>query len=174
MASARLIATSITLSLSCMFCYFNSRKKRSSKKFPGCVEGARAVLLVSELPHSEGHFSPCLCFSGSFAMLGYKGQAKPSWIKVLNHASYQKAASLQHYVPLNLKEYQCPANAVESLKFAFSQTCLEHMPAKAGAPGVSTAGEHQPGRAQHHHHQNLLFLRDCTKPMVFTCAFYNQ
>lgn len=67
-------------------------------------------------------------------MLGCKGQAKSSWIKVLNHASYQKAVSLQHHVPLKLKEYQCPANAVESLKFAFSQTCLEHIPAKAGAP----------------------------------------
>lgn len=24
-------------------------------------------------------------------MLGYKGQAKPSWIKVFNHASHQKS-----------------------------------------------------------------------------------
>uniref|UniRef100_A0A663E590 hyaluronoglucosaminidase n=1 Tax=Aquila chrysaetos chrysaetos TaxID=223781 RepID=A0A663E590_AQUCH len=70
----------------------------------------RAVLLVSQPTHPEDH-SLCVCFSGSFAMLGYKGQAKPSWIKVLNHAGYQKAASLQHYVPLKLKEYQCPANA---------------------------------------------------------------
>uniref|UniRef100_A0A8B9V8Y0 G8 domain-containing protein n=1 Tax=Anas zonorhyncha TaxID=75864 RepID=A0A8B9V8Y0_9AVES len=52
----------------------------------------------------------CVCFTGSFAMLGYKGQAKPSWIKVLNRAGNQKAASLQHYVPLKLKEYQCSAN----------------------------------------------------------------
>ncbi|NWR69133.1 TMEM2 hyaluronidase, partial [Centropus unirufus] len=64
---------------------------------------------------------------GSFAMLGYKGQAKPSWIKVLNHAGYQKAASLQHYIPLKLKEYQCPANAEESLKFTFSQNSSEHI-----------------------------------------------
>ncbi|XP_064525014.1 inactive cell surface hyaluronidase CEMIP2-like isoform X3 [Pseudopipra pipra] len=71
---------------------------------------------------------------GSFAMLGYKGQAKPSWIKVLNHAGYQKAASLQHYVPLKLKEYQCPDNADKSLRFAFSQICSEHIPAKAVAP----------------------------------------
>ncbi|KAM4661444.1 cell surface hyaluronidase CEMIP2-like [Amazona ochrocephala] len=70
---------------------------------------------------------------GSFAMLGYKGQAKPSWIKVLNHAGYQKAASLQHYVPLKLKEYQCPANADELLKFAFSQTHLEHISTEAVA-----------------------------------------
>ncbi|XP_030352905.1 cell surface hyaluronidase-like isoform X2 [Strigops habroptila] len=70
---------------------------------------------------------------GSFAMLGYKGQAKPSWIKVLNHAGYRKAASLQHYVPLKLKEYQCPANADESLKFAFSQTRLEHISTEAAA-----------------------------------------
>ncbi|NXI48273.1 TMEM2 hyaluronidase, partial [Galbula dea] len=71
---------------------------------------------------------------GTFAMLGYKGQAKPSWIKVLNHAGYQKAASLQHYVPLKLKEYQCPTNADESLKFAFSQNRLEHISAEAVAP----------------------------------------
>ncbi|KAM6301555.1 cell surface hyaluronidase CEMIP2-like [Podargus strigoides] len=72
---------------------------------------------------------------GSFAMLGYKGQAKPSWIKVLNHARYQKAASLQHYVPLKLKEYQCPANADESLKFDFSQNHSEHISAEPAAPG---------------------------------------
>ncbi|NWZ50095.1 TMEM2 hyaluronidase, partial [Haliaeetus albicilla] len=72
---------------------------------------------------------------GSFAMLGYKGQAKPSWIKVLNHAGYQKAASLQHYVPLKLKEYQCPANANVSLKFSFSQNhSSEHISAEAAAP----------------------------------------
>ncbi|XP_009947873.1 PREDICTED: transmembrane protein 2-like [Leptosomus discolor] len=71
---------------------------------------------------------------GSFAMLGYKGQAKPSWIKVVNHAGYQKAASLQHYVPLKLKEYQCPAKAEESLKFAFSQNHSEHISAEAVAP----------------------------------------
>ncbi|NXD76591.1 TMEM2 hyaluronidase, partial [Halcyon senegalensis] len=71
---------------------------------------------------------------GSFAMLGYKGQAKPSWIKVLNHAGYQKAASLQHYVPLKLKEYQCPANADDSQKFTFSQNHSEHFSAEAAAP----------------------------------------
>ncbi|XP_009468526.1 PREDICTED: transmembrane protein 2-like [Nipponia nippon] len=71
---------------------------------------------------------------GSFAMLGYKGQAKPSWIKVLNHAGYQKAASLQHYVPLKLKEYQCPANADKLLKFAFSQNHSEHISAEPAAP----------------------------------------
>uniref|UniRef100_A0A672UWK2 G8 domain-containing protein n=1 Tax=Strigops habroptila TaxID=2489341 RepID=A0A672UWK2_STRHB len=82
---------------------------RRPEKFPSCVEGACAVLLVSERTYPENH-NLCVCFSGSFAMLGYKGQAKPSWIKVLNHAGYRKAASLQHYVPLKLKEYQCPAN----------------------------------------------------------------
>ncbi|NXY67975.1 TMEM2 hyaluronidase, partial [Glareola pratincola] len=71
---------------------------------------------------------------GSFAMLGYKGQAKPSWIKVLNHAGYQKAASLQHYVPLKLKEYQCPADADKSLKFAFSQNHWEHVSAEPAVP----------------------------------------
>ncbi|KAM9270481.1 cell surface hyaluronidase CEMIP2-like [Cariama cristata] len=71
---------------------------------------------------------------GSFAMLGYKGQAKPSWIKILNHAGYQKAASLQHYVPLKLKEYQCPTNVDESLKFAFSQNHSEHISAEPLAP----------------------------------------
>lgn len=60
-------------------------------------------------------------------MLGYKGQAKPSWIKVLNHAGNQKAASLQHYVPLKLKEYQCSANA-------FSQNHSEHISAEAMVP----------------------------------------
>ncbi|XP_074956626.1 cell surface hyaluronidase CEMIP2-like isoform X2 [Phalacrocorax aristotelis] len=90
---------------------------------------AKPVVLHKE----EGH-SLCVCFSGSFAMLGYKGQAKPSWIKVLNHAGYQKAASLQHYVPLKLKEYQCPANADESLKFAFSQNRSEHISAEPSVP----------------------------------------
>ncbi|XP_033922367.1 cell surface hyaluronidase-like isoform X2 [Melopsittacus undulatus] len=70
---------------------------------------------------------------GSFAMLGYKGQARPSWIKVLNYAGYQKAASLQHYVPLKLKQYQCPANDDEQLKFAFSQTHSEHISTEAAA-----------------------------------------
>lgn len=97
------------------------------------MEGVGAVLLVSELTHPEGH-SLCVCFSGSFAMLGYKGQARPSWIKVLNHAGYQKAASLQHYVPLKLKAYQCPANAHESVKFSSSQKPWEHKSAEAGAP----------------------------------------
>uniref|UniRef100_A0A672UUK9 G8 domain-containing protein n=1 Tax=Strigops habroptila TaxID=2489341 RepID=A0A672UUK9_STRHB len=105
---------------------------RRPEKFPSCVEGACAVLLVSERTYPENH-NLCVCFSGSFAMLGYKGQAKPSWIKVLNHAGYRKAASLQHYVPLKLKEYQCPANADESLKFAFSQTRLEHISTEAAA-----------------------------------------
>uniref|UniRef100_A0A674K9K3 hyaluronoglucosaminidase n=1 Tax=Terrapene triunguis TaxID=2587831 RepID=A0A674K9K3_9SAUR len=52
-------------------------------------------------------------FSGSFAMLGYKGQARPSWIKILNQAANQKAAFLQHYVPLMLREYKCSANSAE-------------------------------------------------------------
>uniref|UniRef100_A0A803YQY7 G8 domain-containing protein n=1 Tax=Meleagris gallopavo TaxID=9103 RepID=A0A803YQY7_MELGA len=69
-----------------------------------------AVLLISERIHPGG-YTCCVCFTGSFAMLGYKGQAKPSWIKVLNHARYQKTASLQHYVPLKMKEYQCSDNA---------------------------------------------------------------
>uniref|UniRef100_A0A452HPS6 G8 domain-containing protein n=1 Tax=Gopherus agassizii TaxID=38772 RepID=A0A452HPS6_9SAUR len=52
-------------------------------------------------------------FSGSFAMLGYKGQARPSWIKILNQDANQKAAFLQHYVPLMLREYKCSANSAE-------------------------------------------------------------
>uniref|UniRef100_K7FSZ3 hyaluronoglucosaminidase n=1 Tax=Pelodiscus sinensis TaxID=13735 RepID=K7FSZ3_PELSI len=48
---------------------------------------------------------------GSFAMLGYKGQTRPSWIKILNQAANQGAAFLQHYVPLMLREYKCSANA---------------------------------------------------------------
>ncbi|NXA33222.1 TMEM2 hyaluronidase, partial [Eudromia elegans] len=63
---------------------------------------------------------------GSFAMLGYKGQAKPSWIKILNQAAYQKAASLQHYVPLKLKEYQCSGSADEPPKWALSQDHSQH------------------------------------------------
>uniref|UniRef100_A0A8C3XJ17 hyaluronoglucosaminidase n=1 Tax=Chelydra serpentina TaxID=8475 RepID=A0A8C3XJ17_CHESE len=54
-----------------------------------------------------------LSFSGSFAMLGYKGQARPSWIKILNQAANQKAPFLQHYVPLMLREYKCSANSAE-------------------------------------------------------------
>ncbi|XP_062998722.1 inactive cell surface hyaluronidase CEMIP2-like [Elgaria multicarinata webbii] len=46
---------------------------------------------------------------GSFAMLGYKGTPKPSWIKIHNQAADRKSASLQYYVPLMLREYQCSA-----------------------------------------------------------------
>ncbi|NXJ73451.1 TMEM2 hyaluronidase, partial [Trogon melanurus] len=95
------------------------------------VEGSSEMSVFTRL----GSAKPIVFHKeGSFAMLGYKGQAKPSWIKVLNHAGYQKAASLQHYVPLKLKEYQCPANANESLKSAFSQDHLEHVSAEAAAP----------------------------------------
>uniref|UniRef100_A0A663N6U5 G8 domain-containing protein n=1 Tax=Athene cunicularia TaxID=194338 RepID=A0A663N6U5_ATHCN len=111
----------------CSGAVVSRREKRNAKKFLWCVEGVRAALLIREPTHPEGH-SLCVCFSGSFAMLGYKGQAKPSWIKVLNRPGYQKAASLQHYVPLKLKEYQCPANDDESLKFACTKlmvfTCI--------------------------------------------------
>uniref|UniRef100_A0A452HPU1 hyaluronoglucosaminidase n=1 Tax=Gopherus agassizii TaxID=38772 RepID=A0A452HPU1_9SAUR len=55
-------------------------------------------------------------FSGSFAMLGYKGQARPSWIKILNQDANQKAAFLQHYVPLMLREYKCSANSQDLAK----------------------------------------------------------
>uniref|UniRef100_A0A8V0ZC05 hyaluronoglucosaminidase n=1 Tax=Gallus gallus TaxID=9031 RepID=A0A8V0ZC05_CHICK len=79
------------------------------KRLRSCND-VHAILLISEQIHPGGH-TLCVCFTGSFAMLGYKGQAKPSWIKVLNHARYQKAASLQHYVPLKTKEYQCSDNA---------------------------------------------------------------
>ncbi|XP_078386603.1 cell surface hyaluronidase CEMIP2-like isoform X2 [Cetorhinus maximus] len=44
---------------------------------------------------------------GSFAMLGFKGWLKPSWIKIRSHGVGQPAASLQHYVPLKLSEYGC-------------------------------------------------------------------
>uniref|UniRef100_A0A8B9FDY4 G8 domain-containing protein n=1 Tax=Amazona collaria TaxID=241587 RepID=A0A8B9FDY4_9PSIT len=116
----------------CSGAVVSRRKKTKRLRSSHHVEGACAALLVSEPTCPEDH-SLCVCFSGSFAMLGYKGQAKPSWIKVLNHAGYQKAASLQHYVPLKLKEYQCPANADELLKFAFSQTHLEHISTEAVA-----------------------------------------
>ncbi|XP_064373332.1 inactive cell surface hyaluronidase CEMIP2-like isoform X2 [Dromaius novaehollandiae] len=71
---------------------------------------------------------------GSFAMLGYKGQAKPSWIKILNHAAYQKAASLQHYVPLKLKEYQCSGSADEPPERALSQEHSQHNSAETAEP----------------------------------------
>uniref|UniRef100_A0A8V0ZBY9 G8 domain-containing protein n=1 Tax=Gallus gallus TaxID=9031 RepID=A0A8V0ZBY9_CHICK len=95
------------------------------KRLRSCND-VHAILLISEQIHPGGH-TLCVCFTGSFAMLGYKGQAKPSWIKVLNHARYQKAASLQHYVPLKTKEYQCSDNA-------FSQNHSEHISAGAAAP----------------------------------------
>uniref|UniRef100_A0A803YDU6 G8 domain-containing protein n=1 Tax=Meleagris gallopavo TaxID=9103 RepID=A0A803YDU6_MELGA len=88
-----------------------------------------AVLLISERIHPGG-YTCCVCFTGSFAMLGYKGQAKPSWIKVLNHARYQKTASLQHYVPLKMKEYQLPHRADrKSLWTALpkEEKCLSHV-----------------------------------------------
>uniref|UniRef100_A0A8C3RN53 hyaluronoglucosaminidase n=1 Tax=Chelydra serpentina TaxID=8475 RepID=A0A8C3RN53_CHESE len=69
-----------------------------------------------EESHTEGHsLFLSLSFSGSFAMLGYKGQARPSWIKILNQAANQKAPFLQHYVPLMLREYKCSANSADSL-----------------------------------------------------------
>lgn len=94
------------------------------------------MLLVSELPHPEGHFSPRVCFSGSFATLGYKGQAKPPWIKVFNHATYQKAASLQLYV-----QYQCPDNTVRIAKICFFSELLGAHACKGwGAPGLALLG----------------------------------
>uniref|UniRef100_A0A452HPS2 hyaluronoglucosaminidase n=1 Tax=Gopherus agassizii TaxID=38772 RepID=A0A452HPS2_9SAUR len=55
-------------------------------------------------------------FSGSFAMLGYKGQARPSWIKILNQDANQKAAFLQHYVPLMLREYKLGLRLLNDLR----------------------------------------------------------
>uniref|UniRef100_A0A7M4FHS0 hyaluronoglucosaminidase n=1 Tax=Crocodylus porosus TaxID=8502 RepID=A0A7M4FHS0_CROPO len=76
----------------------------------GAVVSRRHFDTVGAIDAASGH-SFCLPFSGSFAMLGYKGQVKPSWIKILNRAADQKAVSLQHYVPLKLNEYGCPAKA---------------------------------------------------------------
>ncbi|XP_054858270.1 cell surface hyaluronidase-like [Eublepharis macularius] len=42
---------------------------------------------------------------GSFAMLGYKGSPRRSWIKVCNHAADQKSASVKYYVPLIQRRY---------------------------------------------------------------------
>uniref|UniRef100_A0A7M4FFE8 hyaluronoglucosaminidase n=1 Tax=Crocodylus porosus TaxID=8502 RepID=A0A7M4FFE8_CROPO len=46
----------------------------------GAIDAASAM---TDYVQTSGH-SFCLPFSGSFAMLGYKGQVKPSWIKILN------------------------------------------------------------------------------------------
>ncbi|XP_051896303.1 cell surface hyaluronidase-like isoform X2 [Pristis pectinata] len=51
---------------------------------------------------------------GSFAMLGFKGQLKPAWIKIISHSVGQLAASLQQYVPLKLHEYGCPGKVKEN------------------------------------------------------------
>lgn len=161
----RLIPTSIPLSVFYIFYNFNSRNKRRAKEFPWCEEDSQAVLLVSELPHSEGHFSPCVCFSGSFATLGYKGQAKHPGLKPLIMLLIRKLLLYSIMFPWSWKNVSV---LIILLEFVFSQTCLPRLV----CPGVNTAGEHQPGRAQHH--QNLLFLPDCTKPMVYTCVFYNQ
>ncbi|XP_068000437.1 cell surface hyaluronidase CEMIP2, partial [Melanerpes formicivorus] len=102
-----------------------------------CSRGAAAMVGSSEMSVFTrlGSAKPVAFHKeGSFAMLGYKGQAKPSWIKVLNHAAYQEAASLQHYVPLKLEEYQCPANADEPLQLALSQSRSEQSSAEAVAP----------------------------------------
>ncbi|XP_041074731.1 cell surface hyaluronidase-like isoform X2 [Polyodon spathula] len=53
---------------------------------------------------------------GSFALLGYKGQPNPPWIKIINRAVGLEAASLQQYVPLNLNEYRCPGQGREYRK----------------------------------------------------------
>uniref|UniRef100_A0A8C0G6B4 hyaluronoglucosaminidase n=1 Tax=Chelonoidis abingdonii TaxID=106734 RepID=A0A8C0G6B4_CHEAB len=73
-----------------------------------CVMAVNGYSLNSVIQRVTLFVSP---FSGSFAMLGYKGQARPSWIKILNQAANQKAAFLQHYVPLMLREYKCSANS---------------------------------------------------------------
>ncbi|XP_078237192.1 cell surface hyaluronidase CEMIP2-like [Pogona vitticeps] len=44
---------------------------------------------------------------GSLAVLGYKGNPKPSWVKIRSQTADQKSASLQSYVPLMLREYGC-------------------------------------------------------------------
>ncbi|XP_072420918.1 cell surface hyaluronidase CEMIP2-like isoform X3 [Chiloscyllium punctatum] len=53
---------------------------------------------------------------GSFAMLGFKSQLKPAWIKIRSHSAGQLAASLQHYVPLKLSEYSCSGKTKENRK----------------------------------------------------------
>ncbi|XP_032906156.1 cell surface hyaluronidase-like isoform X2 [Amblyraja radiata] len=53
---------------------------------------------------------------GSFAMLGFKGQLTPAWIKIISHSVGQLAASVQQYVPLKLHEYGCPGKLKENRK----------------------------------------------------------
>ncbi|XP_064421803.1 inactive cell surface hyaluronidase CEMIP2-like [Latimeria chalumnae] len=66
-----------------------------------------------------GSAKPIYLFNkGSFAMLGYKGLVKPSWVKICNRGPGLKSASLQHYVPLKLTEYKCSSVAKENRKAA--------------------------------------------------------
>ncbi|XP_059808560.1 cell surface hyaluronidase-like isoform X1 [Hypanus sabinus] len=51
---------------------------------------------------------------GSFAMLGFKGQLNPAWIKIISQSVGQLAASLEQYVPLNLHGYACPGKVKEN------------------------------------------------------------
>ncbi|XP_051776376.1 cell surface hyaluronidase-like isoform X1 [Erpetoichthys calabaricus] len=90
----------------------------------------RSVVLVcsrdiKELPVDSGVSSFLLLGSpkavqvfrkGSFALLGYKGQPRPSWIKIVSRAEGREAASLQQYIPLKLKQYKCPSYTAEYRK----------------------------------------------------------
>ncbi|XP_053128836.1 cell surface hyaluronidase-like [Hemicordylus capensis] len=50
---------------------------------------------------------------GSFAMLGYKGSPRPSWVKIHSRAADEKSAFLQYYVPLMLRQYRCSAKVTD-------------------------------------------------------------
>ncbi|XP_062455906.1 inactive cell surface hyaluronidase CEMIP2 [Rhea pennata] len=56
---------------------------------------------------------PYLQSNGSMAFLGFKGNFKPSWIKLFTSPAGQGLVQIEKYVPLQLEEYGC-ARAIKS------------------------------------------------------------
>ncbi|XP_025919832.1 cell surface hyaluronidase isoform X2 [Apteryx rowi] len=56
---------------------------------------------------------PYLQSNGSMAFLGFKGNFKPSWIKLFTSPAGQGLVQIEKYIPLQLEEYGC-ARAIKS------------------------------------------------------------
>ncbi|XP_068782022.1 inactive cell surface hyaluronidase CEMIP2 isoform X1 [Struthio camelus] len=56
---------------------------------------------------------PYLQSNGSMAFLGFKGNFKPSWIKLFTGPAGQGLVQIEKYIPLQLEEYGC-ARAIKS------------------------------------------------------------
>ncbi|XP_042333258.1 cell surface hyaluronidase-like isoform X1 [Sceloporus undulatus] len=81
-----------------------------------CTRDTTDVMAAYEMPifTKLGSAKPVVFHKkGSFAMLGYNGNPRPSWIKIHSQTTHQKSASLQYYVPLRLREYGCSADVTK-------------------------------------------------------------